>query len=145
MNPSQKCPECGAPWRTGETCEAYFHTLLFWETEQPALGEVHHLMVLCYHLQHPSLYSPEGLQHAQELLVQFIDQSLTSQQVRQRNRTHLDSRQRDWKITATSAAQGAYAVLPNWTLTIADLVAAGPEAYRVNVRRWAEETRKAMH
>ncbi len=30
-------------------------------------------MVLCYHLQHPSLYSPEGLDEAKRLLIEFLE------------------------------------------------------------------------
>ena len=55
MSDLERCPECGAVLHDGETCEAYFHQMLFWEAENPANGEVHHLAVLCYHLQHPHL------------------------------------------------------------------------------------------
>lgn len=56
MDASQRCAECGAAWTNGQTCEDHFHQMLFWEAENPRAGaEVHHLMVLCYHLQHPSL------------------------------------------------------------------------------------------
>src|SRR5512145_2930017 len=69
-------PECNAPWQEGQTCQDHFHQMLFWENEHPPLGEVHHLMVLCYHLQHPSLYAPEGLEYAKGLLVDFIERGL---------------------------------------------------------------------
>ena len=63
MEASQKCPECGAAWKAEESCETYFHQMLFWEAEHPAYGaEVHHLLVLCYYLQHPSLYSPDRIE-----------------------------------------------------------------------------------
>ena len=61
MVSSTLCSECGETLADGRTCADDFHQLLFWENERPELGEVHHLLVLCYHLQHPSLYSAEGL------------------------------------------------------------------------------------
>ena len=73
----QRCPECGASWTNGQTCDDYFHQMLFWEVENPGDGaEVHHLMVLCYHLQHPSLYSPAGLSEARRLLAEFVERGL---------------------------------------------------------------------
>ncbi len=72
MTATSRCPDCGAAHATGVTCQDDFHQMLFWEAEEPARGEVHHLMVLCYHLQHPGLYSPAGLQHALGLLEDFV-------------------------------------------------------------------------
>ncbi|APV45250.1 hypothetical protein Dform_01935 [Dehalogenimonas formicexedens] len=55
------CHECGAELPAGLSCETYFHRALAWDFEDPAgAGAVHHLTVLCYFLQHPSRYSPEG-------------------------------------------------------------------------------------
>ena len=70
----QQCPECGASWEGEQTCQDHFHHMLFWENENPTSGaEVHHLMVLSYYLQHPSLYSPEGLDEARRLLTGFLE------------------------------------------------------------------------
>lgn len=56
-----RCPECGTAWSPGDTGRDCFHLLGVWEGENPAvILQAHHLMVLCYHLQHPSLYSPRG-------------------------------------------------------------------------------------
>ena len=112
--------------------------MLFWEAEKPSLGVVHHLTVLCYHLQHPSLYSPEGLVEAQRLLVEFVEHSATTEEVRQRNRARVDSSQRTWKIKATAASHGAYAQSIHWTMTAADVTAGGANSYCDNVRRWAQ-------
>lgn len=145
LNPSQRCPECGAPWPNAVTCQEYFYQMLFWESENPAYGEVHHLTVLCYHLQHPSLYSPEGLIGAQELLTQFLEHGATPQQVRQRNKHTLDSHQRTWKIKATDHAKGSYPSPIPWTLTAADVVAAGPANYCEMVRRWAQSIHESLN
>ncbi len=68
-----RCPECGAVLQGGETCAALFHQMLYWENAQPELGSVHHLMVLCYHLQHPCLLSKAGLDYGVELLRDFLE------------------------------------------------------------------------
>jgi Family of unknown function (DUF5946) len=50
------CPGCAVEWQGVITCQEAFFQMLFWEVENPIYGEFHHLMVLCCHLQHPSLY-----------------------------------------------------------------------------------------
>ena len=64
-------------------------------------------MVLCYHLQHPSLYSPEGLRGARELLIDFVARGLSPAEVRLRDRERLRSDKRDFKIKGTPEAHGA--------------------------------------
>lgn len=135
---TSSCPECGASWNDGRTCADDFHQLLFWENERPELGEVHHLMVLCYHLQHPSLYSAEGLAHARQLLAEFVAGGLSPQEVRRRQRAAVDSGARGWSVTARPGNQGHYERQLAWELRVQDMVAGGPDHYRENVRRWAE-------
>jgi hypothetical protein len=119
--------------------------MLFWEAENPAYGaEVHHLMVLCYHLQHPSLYSPEGLKEARRLLVEFVEHGASPVEVRQRNRARVDSGQRKWKIKATATAHGSYDPPIQWTMTAADVVAGGSENYCDNVQAWAQLINKML-
>lgn len=149
MEAPQRCPECGASWTNDETCETHFHQMLFWEAENPAYGaEVHHLMVLCYYLQHPSLYSPEGLTEARRLLVEFVERGASPVDVRKRNRAHVDSSRRNWKITATATSRGSYDREMAWPMTAADVVAGGADHYCANGRRWAQqiyEALKAVH
>jgi hypothetical protein len=118
----------------GGTCQDDFYQMLYWEAEDPARGEVHHLMVLCYHLQHPSLYSPEGLSYAQGLLEDFVVRGIAPAEVRQRQRVTVASDQRTWKITARPDAHGAYDRTIAWTMTAADVIAGGADAYCDNVR-----------
>ncbi len=141
----QKCAECGASWINGQTCEDHFHQLLYWEAENPTCGaEVHHLMVLCYHLQHPSRYSSEGLNEARRLLAEFVDHDLSPVEVRQRNRSRVDSSRRNWKIKGTAASHGSYAHAMEWKITAADIVAGGAENYCDNVRGWAQSVNAAV-
>jgi hypothetical protein len=118
--------------------------MLFWEAEDPSLGVVHHLMVLCYHLQHPSLYSPDGLTYARGLLTDFVERGLSPAEVRQRSRATVDSGSRKWKISATATSHGAYDHPIQWTMTAADVVAAGMENYRDSVQKWASSVHESL-
>jgi hypothetical protein len=137
MDAVERCPECGAAWQEGQTCQDHFHQMLFWEAEYPAYGvEVHHYMVLCYHLQHPSLYSAEMLSNAVKMLGEFVA-GVSPQVMRQRLRPQVDSGKRDYKITARPDSYGAYAHPVQWTMTAADVTAGSVHDYPDNVRAWA--------
>jgi Family of unknown function (DUF5946) len=140
----QVCPDCGARWHDGQTCQDYFHQMFFWENENPANGQVHHLMVLSYHLQHPSLYSPEGLSAATHLLADFLEHGATAEEVRKRNRAIVDSGTRTWKIKGTPGSHGVYDSPIQWTMTAADVVANGMDNYRPSVRTWARSIYEAL-
>ena len=118
--------------------------MLFWENERPELGEVHHLMVLCYHLQPPSLYSAEGLAYARGLLADFIERGLSPADVRRRNREQVASGNRSWSVTARPGNQGAYERPIDWTMTAVDIVEGGAEAYCANVRALARTIYEAL-
>jgi hypothetical protein len=145
MTDDQTCPDCGAAITHGLTCQDHFHQMLYWEAEDPTRGEVHHLMVLCYHLQHPGRYSPEGLIHAQGLLEDFVVRGISPAEVRQRNRDQVASDQRTWKITARPDAHGAYDRPIAWTMTAADVVAGGADRYCDNVRLWTRSVYEAVN
>lgn len=132
------CPSCGALHAGERRCADDFYQMLYWESEEPARGVVHHLTVLCYHLQHPELYSTEGLRHALELLEQFVGQGLSPEQVRRQARSRLDSGNRAWTVTAREDDHGAYDRPMHWSMTATDVVRAGPDAYVAAVRAWAE-------
>jgi hypothetical protein len=127
------CPECGAAWPEGMDCPQGFYQMLYWEAENPALGGVHHLMALCYHLQHPSLYSPEGLEAAKKLIHAFVVEGARPQEARRKLRGEVDSSRRKWKVTAAGERCAAHAAPVKWTMTAADVVAggAGENAERV--------------
>jgi hypothetical protein len=138
------CPDCGAVRTNGGTCQDDFYQMLYWETEEPARGEVHHLMVLCYHVQHPGLYSPDGLRHALDLLEDFVVRGKSPVEVRQRQRAKVASDTRTWKITARPDAHGAYDRPIAWTMTAVDVITGGADAYGDNVRLWARSVYKAV-
>jgi hypothetical protein len=138
-NDREICPECGA---TG--CQDAFYQMLGWENEEPALCVVHHLLVLCFYLQHPSRYSPDGLRYGANLLVDFVERGLSPTAARQHNSNGLDSGTRKWKVTARSGAQGAYRTAPRWTVTAPDVLAGGMAGYIEHVSRWARSILTAL-
>jgi hypothetical protein len=140
---TQTCPECGAHWRDSRTCADHFHQLAAWELEY-LLYDVHHLMVLSYHLQHPSLYSPDGLRYAMDLLVEFLEEGMAPEVVRRRMAPTVDSGKRTFKIKGTPGSHGVYARPVTWTLTAGDVVAAGMDAFYPSVRAWAQSVVKAL-
>lgn len=138
------CPECGAAWHDEKTCQDHFHQMLAWEWEHPAYWEVHHLMVLCYHLQHPSLYTPEGLNGGIQLVADFVERGVTPQETRRQHRAAVDSGARTWKMKGTPASHGAYDPPVQWTITAANVTAGGADNYCDNVRAWARSVYEAL-
>jgi hypothetical protein len=139
-----RCPECRAAWDEGATCEDAFYQMLYWENEQPDLGEVHHLMVLCFYLQHPSRMSPEGLAYQIQLLADFVEGGISPADVRRERSSQVDSGKRSWKVTARPGEAAGYSVEMNWKMTALDVVATGRDAYIESVRRWADLTHEAI-
>jgi hypothetical protein len=137
MDMQVSCPECNALHEDGRSCQDDFYTLLGWETEYEGYGLVHHLAVLCYHLQHPSLYSPQGLEYAKGLLVDFLEKGKTTTDIRHERRDQVSSANRKWKITSRGGSQGAYTKPVGWTMTAADIARDDHTRYIENVHRWS--------
>ena len=134
------CPECGAPWTDGRTCDDDFYQMLYWESEYPDYGIVHHLMVLCFYMQHPSRYSAEGLANAKMLLTEFVANNATPQAMRRRNAPVVASNVRTTPVTARPGNAGAYAHPVTWTKRAADVARADAHDYVANTRAWARAT-----
>lgn len=132
----RKCPECGTEWTEHQTCLDNFHTMGFWELDHQ-LWDVHHLMVLSYYLQHPGTLSQEWLAGAKQQLVDFLENNVTPQQMRQKIAPQVDSGNRDYKIRATAASTAQYRFPITWTMTATDVVNAGIETYYDSVQVWA--------
>jgi hypothetical protein len=140
-----RCPECGADWNDGKTCRDHFDQMLAWEFEDPVgAGAKHHLTVLCYHLQHPSLYSPEGLEYGKNLLVRFLDGGIPPGEMRKQIRDQVNSSTRKWKIKGTPDAYGSYEHPIEWTLAAADVTTGGPTDYCERVKAWAWSVYEAL-
>jgi len=137
------CEICGAVQVEGWTCESAFHQMLVWEfSDENGAGSVHHLSVLCYHLQHPQLYSPQGLRHALDLLVAF-ESGATPEQVREEARASL--KERTWPIRGSvSAGFGTYAHPVHWTTHAPQVVAGGSAGYVDRVQAWSTSILTAL-
>jgi hypothetical protein len=144
MDNSQRCPECGAAWTDSTSCADHFDQMAIWEFEDPSLYAVHHLMVLCYHLQHPRLYSPEGLDFGMRLLVDFVEGSLSPMEARRRYGSDFDSGSRKFTVRSTPSSHGAYTHAIEWRMTAGDVVGGGADNYCDNVRAWARLTLEAL-
>lgn len=138
------CDQCGAPLGEGQTCQDDFHQMLIWESDRPEYWQVHHLMVLCYHLQHPNLYSAEGLAGAKKLLVEFLENGVSPEDIRQREGRKLDSGNRKWRIKGSASSHGAYLHPVIWTMTVREVVLGGKQRYIENVFKWASSVRQSI-
>jgi hypothetical protein len=112
--------------------------MLFWEAEYPEYGVVHHLLVLCFHMQHPSRYSVEGLAGAKNLLIEFVANETPPQAMRQRIRGEVASDKRTTHITARPDNKGSYTHTVLWTMTAADVARDAAQCYVENTRTWAQ-------
>jgi hypothetical protein len=89
-NTHRICPECGSFLTNEEKCRDYFDQMLIWDFENPTgAGKLHHLTVLCYHLQHPSLYSLEAMKSAKKFLRNIIEKNICAQKLLGINRKTL--------------------------------------------------------
>jgi len=135
---SAKCEECGAILPEGKLCGEYLEEMIKWDFEDfLGVGQIHHLTVLCYYLQHPSLYSREGLADGKDFLREFVVKDVSFSEHDARNRERLSSSVRDWKIKGTPENHGAYAAKPAWEMTAKDIVEAGLGDYVGNVKKWS--------
>jgi hypothetical protein len=125
------------------TCRDHFDQMLAWEFEDPVgAGAVHHLTVLCYYIQHPSLYSPEGLAQAKQILKAFVEDGVTPAEMRKRNRDRVDSGKRDWKVSGGQPASHGQTFV--WRLTIMDVAPFGLDGYTERVQQWARSIHETL-
>ncbi len=137
----EKCPQCGAEWRDGATCEDHFYQMIAWEfTNEGGSGVVHHLTVLCYFLQHPAGYSVEGLQNNILLLRDFMN-GMTPAQIRRDRRDQVDSGKRTWKIKGDDVEYEPPVI---WTLTVRDAISGGLQGYCERVHAWAKSVYESL-
>jgi hypothetical protein len=139
------CAECGAVLGEGKTCRDYLETMITWDFEDfLGVGQVHHLTVLCYNLQHPRVYSQKGLEDAKSFLKEFVDEHISFEAHDKRNRERLSSNVRDWKITGTPSDFGTYEHAPVWTMHTPDIAIPGVEGYEDRVRAWSVSIRTSL-
>lgn len=130
------CSSCGAEWSGNTSCTDQFHQLLFWEFDSD-LFELHHLMVLCYHIQHPQLLSGQALETAKWQLAAFVDDGVTPDQMRKMLLNRLASQPSSVKVTSTNRDYGQHDSSITWSMTVFDVVSAGSEGYYASVKEWS--------
>lgn len=142
------CPECGAAWTGDVKCLDHFYQMGLWEWEifheRGPIPEIHYLMVLSYHLQHPSLYSPEALRWGMRRLAEYVEKGVGPEEVRRRQRLAVDSGKRAYKVRGTPESHGTYKYPVKWTMTAADVIAGGVDRYCDNVKAWAVAVYQAL-
>ena len=132
------CNECGGLIVDVDVCRDYLNKMIVWDFEDfSGVGQIHHLTVLCYQLQHPSSYSQRGLEDAKSFLVEFVDKNVSFEEHDKRNREKLSSAVRNWKITGTHEDHGKYKSVVDWKITAGDVVQAGLSEYVENVKKWS--------
>lgn len=145
MTSTITCPDCGAVRADRLTCQDDFYALLGYESEISDLTpDMHMLMVLSYYIQHPRLYSPEGLAWAIHQLIDAVEKGLPPAEIRRRGRDAVASDKRDWKVTGTPERHGSYSKPVPWSLRAADVVAAGKERYSASVTAWSTSVLDAL-
>ncbi len=145
MKEYSACPECGAAIAKGTTCRDYLNEMIKWDFEDfNGAGKIHHLTVLSYNLQHPSVYSQRGLEDAKISLNKFVLNPNSFKEHDESNRKKLASSVRDWKITGTSEDYGIYPAKPNWTILASDIVKDGLDLYIENVKKWSESVLESL-
>lgn len=137
------CPVCGGAEPDGGACIDHFHQMGVWELEH-GLYDLHHLMVLCYYLQHPHLYSREGLEGALRLIRRFVIDGDYVFAVRTELRPNVQQQRRDYPITARPDNYGSYPTPIVWTITASDVIAAGIDRYYESIRAWAKSVVEAL-
>lgn len=142
MSPNQ-CPECGAAYQDGLTCESVFNEFLVLEFTDAGYGLVHMLTVACYMIQH-GRYSDEGLVWIENRLREYLEKGIPTEQIRRQAAQEAAQDRRNWKVTRRPG-DPPQAKIP-WSMSILDVAAQyqDAESYRRLVRQWAETTLAEM-
>jgi hypothetical protein len=136
----QVCPDCGAILRNNVTCQQQFETLLFLEYEYPeCAGKVHHLMVMCYMLQH-NRYSDEAAALVVDGLEACVKRGMSPSELRVKNAKMADSSVRRWKVIGSTTLTRHI----RWPITILDINSVEPDAYCATVNEWTRTTLDAI-
>ena len=109
--------------------------------DPPATGSAHHLLVATYMLEHPSGFTPEGRESFAEVVRTVVDEGLSAEELRARNRGRFEQQDRDWTLKAKSPAEP---VLRTWTMTIADAVDGDAAGLPERVWAWARSVREEL-
>lgn len=132
---SEKCPECSAALQPGETCQAFFESLLFEEhADMEHNGPVHPQMVASFMLTHDR-YSDEARPHAIELLRVALEDAPPPHHLRRvaKQLFGLDAPREASILRGDSRPPRAI----DWPITVRDVALHPEDDYPTRVNRWA--------
>ena len=137
------CPDCGAVFKDGSTCQDVFENFLALEFSDPAYGEVHFFTVACFMIQHRR-YSRAALGWIARQLRDSLENGVTIQHIRRQAQQQVRQDERSWKVLRPPDEP-----LPEkipWSVTIADVAGQAQDAdlYCAGVLAWARATLTEM-
>jgi hypothetical protein len=142
-----QCPECGAQWPEGQTCQSLFDEFLVWEFQDPEYGAVHFLTVAVFMTQH-GRYTDEGQAWITQKLRENLVEGASVEWIRRAAQASTSQGKRSWKVVREPGDPPAKRI--PWEMTIVDVNrahdAAGLDAaaYRVAVTEWARTTLRQL-
>jgi hypothetical protein len=133
------CPECGTELHGVLSCNEYLEKMIAWDfSDFAAIGQVHHLTVLCYYIQHPSHYSKEGLQIAISILKKTVEENLSDKELYTEESEIFSSSKRDWKVSGNLDNYGSFEPPIQWSMTVSSVVCDGIAKYKEHVKEWSQ-------
>ena len=149
MSEQHRCPECGADWTGGSTCQSVFDEFMGLEFYDTGYWAVHMLTVACFMIQH-GRYSDAGLAWIEKQLRVNLDGEMTQEQIRASAAGEVSQSQRDWKVTRRPD-EPPLPKIP-WSMTIVDVERElmnyqgtdDAARYQELIKQWARITLKEM-
>lgn len=132
---SEKCPECGAALQPGESCQAFFESLLFEEHANPEHNyAAHHWMVLSFMLTHDR-YSDEARPQAIALLRVALEDNPPAHYLRRMAKQFftLDAPREASILRGNDRPPRPI----DWPITVRDVALHPEDDYPTRVNRWA--------
>ena len=143
IEPPTTCPECGADWSVGYTCQDVFDEFLILEFTDAGYGKVHFLTVACFMVQH-GRYSDDGLRWIRGKLREHLEDGKPVHEIRADASGEADQSKRSWKVTR----QKNEPPLPkiDWEMTITDIPGTynSAEEYCQRIEQWGRVTLRQM-
>jgi hypothetical protein len=152
-----RCDECGAEVAGAETCWERFGAVLAAEADHEELARMHGLIVLTYHLQHPSRTKPWYPAFGAAVMSRiFVDGEQWGDAIaaevgrpggfdRDRNRWRQVGPQKAWEAALNERKRASGETMPAWALagpaageaTVADIDLHPPRGQAEQVLAWA--------
>lgn len=142
-NTQTTCPECGADWSVGYTCQDVFDEFLVLEFTEAGYGKIHFLTVACFMVQHKR-YSDDGLRWIRGKLREHLEEGKPVYEIRNDASGEADQSKRNWKVTR----QKHEPLLPDidWEMRIIDIPDTydNAEEYCQRIEEWGRVTLRQM-